>query len=406
MLKKFLFNLTLTIISVFLLYSNAFAYIHKLRNGWYNEDIAGTEKQHVTSITFENETYNKDRGKIYWELDQDGLIAYMDSDTDVVIAIPEDDTLETSFNSNDLFAFYVFNDLSKRDYETGDNGQKVYGVTPDDGSIPIKEEYSKYESDLEEINNLYLLDTYPTEHFDNFFKGLKNLVSVDVSSMNTRFAKTFHCMFMGCEKLKEINMNNFNVENVEDMSDMFRDCKSLVKVRLNNLKTNKLKTMSSMFENCHSIKTLNLNSFNTKNVEDMSYMFKNCFHLETLYIDKFDTGEVRNFEAMFDNCRSLKYLDTSNFNTKSAGHCNQMFIDCQSLEALDLRGFTFTGNVETYSLLTSCSSLKAILISDPVAKRIYGLGLEGKWKNITTNKIYDFDNGSFEQPVAGGYVKV
>lgn len=406
MLKKFVFNLTLTIISIFLLYSNAFAYIHKLRSDWYDENIAGTEKQHVTSITFENETYNKNRGKIYWELDQDGLIAYMESDTEVVIAIPEDDTLETSFNSNNLFSFYVYNDLSKRDYETGDNGQKVYGVTPDDGSIPVKEEYSKYESDLEEINNLFLLNTYPTEHFDNFFMGLKNLVSVDVSSMNTQFAKTFHCMFMGCEKLKEINLNNFNVENVEDMSDMFRDCKSLVNVKLGNLKTNKLKNMSSMFENCHNLKTLNLNSFNTKNVEDMSYMFKNCSRLETLYIDKFDTSEVRNFESMFDNCRNLKFLDISNFNTKSAANYRQMFIDCHSLEALDLRGFTFTGNVETENLLTDCSSLKAVLISDYIAKKIYSLGFEGKWKNITTNKIYDFENATFEKPIAGGYVKV
>ena len=364
MIKKFVFYLTLTITSIFLLYSNAFAYIHKLNSNWYKEEVAGTKKQHITSITFENEAYNKNRGKVYWELDRDGLIAYMESDTEVVIAIP------------------------------------------DDGSIPVKKEFSKYESDLEEINNLYLLNTYSTEHFDNFFMGLKNLVTVDVSSMNTQFAKTFHNMFMGCEKLKKVDISNFNTENVEDMSDMFRDCKSLTSIDIGNLKTDKLKNMSSMFENCQNLKTLNLNSFNTKNVEDMSNMFKNCTHLETLYIDKFNTSEVRKFESMFDNCMRLKYLDISNFNTKSASHCNQMFIDCQSLEALDLRGFTFNGNVETGSLLTDCDSLKAILISDSVAKRIDDLGLEGKWKNVTNNKIYDFSNLGSNKPIAGGYVKV
>lgn len=406
MIKKFVFYLTLTITSIFLLYSNAFAYIHKLNSNWYKEEVAGTKKQHITSITFENEAYNKNRGKVYWELDRDGLIAYMESDTEVVIAIPEDDTLETSFNSHDLFSFYVYTDLTNRDYETGDNGQKIYGVNPDDGSIPVKKEFSKYESDLEEINNLYLLNTYSTEHFDNFFMGLKNLVTVDVSSMNTQFAKTFHNMFMGCEKLKKVDISNFNTENVEDMSDMFRDCKSLTSIDIGNLKTDKLKNTSSMFENCQNLKTLNLNSFNTKNVEDMSNMFKNCTHLETLYIDKFNTSEVRKFESMFDNCMRLKYLDISNFNTKSASHCNQMFIDCQSLEALDLRGFTFNGNVETGSLLTDCDSLKAILISDSVAKRIGDLGLEGKWKNVTNNKIYDFSNLGSNKPIAGGYVKV
>ncbi len=404
MLKKFLF--TVTVISVFFMTLNAFAFAHKLRNDWYDENIAGTKKENVTSITFENETFNTEHARrIYWELDNDGLVAYMDSDTDVVIAIPEGNTLETSFNSQDLFSFYKEHEEDKENYETGDNGRKIYGVKPDDGSYPV-DDYSKYESDLEYINNLYLLNTYPTENFDGFFMGLKNLISVDVSNINTPFAKSFARMFMGCEKLESIDISNFNTENVVDMSNMFRDCKKLTSINFGKLKTDNLINTHGMFENCKSLKILDLNDLNTKNVTDMSDMFKNCTELEALAIDKFDTGEVRNTSSMFDNCQKLKAIDVSHFNTKSINRCESMFIDCIALEAIDLSNFNFTGNVIVENMLIGCDSLKALLISDSICKRFDTMRLEGKWQNVTTKKIYDFDSVNYEKPIAGGYIKL
>ena len=404
MLKKFLF--TVTVISVFFMTLNAFAFAHKLRSNWYDENIAGTKKENVTSITFENETFNTEHARrIYWKLDNDGLVAYMDSDTDVVIAIPEGNTLETSFNSQGLFSFYKEYEEDKENYETGDNGRKIYGVKPDDGSYPV-DDYSKYESDLEYINNLYLLNTYPTENFDGFFMGLKNLISVDVSNMNTPFAKSFARMFMGCEKLESIDISNFNTENVVDMSNMFRDCKKLTNINLGNLKTNKLEDMSGMFENCESLKTINLNGFTTSKVTNMSYLFKNCLNLESVFLDKINTKEVRNMSSMFDNCKKLKLLDISHFNTKSLNNCSGMFIDCASLYAVDLSRFNLTGNVNVENMLIGCDSLGAILISDSICKRFNTMRLDGKWQNIHTKKIYNFDNENFGELTAGGYIKI
>ena len=167
MLKKFL--LTMTVLSVFFMSTNVFAFAHKLTSHWYKEEIAGTKKEKITTITFEENTFDKTHtNKVYWELDNDGLVAYMEDDTNVVIAIPEGNTLETAFNANDVFAFYKIREVDREHYETGDYGMKIYGVQPDDGSFPVPPP-SKYESDLEQINNLYLLNTYSTEHFDEYF---------------------------------------------------------------------------------------------------------------------------------------------------------------------------------------------------------------------------------------------
>ena len=352
MFKRFLF--CLTVLSVFFMSLNVYAFAHKLRSDWYDEDVAGTKKEKVTSITFSEETFDKLHAhRLYWELDKYGLVAYMDTDTDVVIAIPEGDTLETGFNANDIFAFYKIHYIDKEHYETGDNGVKIYGVQPDDGSIPV-DDFTKYESDLESINNLYLLDTYPTENFDEFFMGLKNLSTIDVSNMKTSFAKSFARMFMGCENLKSINISNFNTDNIVDMSNMF----------------------------------------------------KNCTSLEYVFIDKLDTSEVRDTASMFDNCQKLKGVDISHFNTKSLNKCSGMFIDCASLEAVDLSNFNLTGNVDVENMLVGCDSLKAILISDSICQRFNNMRLEGKWKNVTTNVVYDFDNALNLKPTAGGYVKI
>ena len=404
MFKRFLF--CLTVLSVFFMSLNVYAFAHKLRSDWYDEDVAGTKKEKVTSITFSEETFDKLHAhRLYWELDKYGLVAYMDTDTDVVIAIPEGDTLETGFNANDIFAFYKIHYIDKEHYETGDNGVKIYGVQPDDGSIPV-DDFTKYESDLESINNLYLLDTYPTENFDEFFMGLKNLSTIDVSNMKTSFAKSFARMFMGCENLKSINISNFNTDNIVDMSNMFRDCKNLSNVKLPKIKEGNLENISGMFENCESIKSINLNNFNTKNITDMSNMFKNCTSLEYVFIDKLDTSEVRDTASMFDNCQKLKGVDISHFNTKSLNKCSGMFIDCASLEAVDLSNFNLTGNVDVENMLVGCDSLKAILISDSICQRFNNMRLEGKWKNVTTNVVYDFDNALNLKPTAGGYVKI
>lgn len=326
MFKKFLFSLT--VMSVFFMTLNVYAFAHKLRSNWYNENVAGTKKENVTTITLEEETFDKIRAKrIYWEIDKYGLVAYMDSDTDVVIAIPEGDTLETGFNANDIFSFYKENEIDTDTYETGDDGQKIYGVKPDDGSYPV-DDFSKYESDLESINNLYLLNTYPTENFEGFFKGLSNLTSIDLSNMKTPFAKSFAKMFMGCEKLQSIDLSNFNLDNIVDMSNMFRDCKNLVNVELPKIESNNLENVSGMF------------------------------------------------------------------------------INCTSLEAIDLSNFNLTGNVDVENMLVDCDSLKAILISDSICQRVNGIKLKGKWKNIATNVIYDFDNISNIKPTGGGYVKI
>ena len=402
MLKKTIMGL-LFILIILSLQFNVFAFNHKLKKDWYNEAITGVKKEDVTSITIEDSGYDKSKLTTYWALDKDGLIAYLDGETDIVISIPEGNTLETGVDASGIFSFFVFN--KETDYETGDDGIEIKGLEPPDEGYQINN-YSKYISKLESINNLYLLNTYSTENFNNMFMGLKELTNLDLSSMHTQSATSMNAMFMGCEKLKQIDISSFDTSNVTSMDSMFKDCKKLENVNTAGLKTSQLESMARMFEDCDSLTSISLNQLDTSSVNDMTEIFNNCDNLQFVYLDKINTKEVRKCESMFYKCENLKYIDLIKFNTSCLNICRHMFCGCKSLEAIDLSSFKFNGNVDTEYMLLDMDKLKAIIISESMCDKIKETRLVGKWKNVQNNQIYDFSWDSKDKPIPGGYVKV
>ena len=401
MFKKIIICL-IFLISLLSLNNSIFAFNHKLRINWFSEEASGIKKEDVTSITIEDGGYDLNKIGTYWALDGYGLIAYVDGESDIVISIPENDTLETDVNASNLFSFFVFNE--DPDYETSDNGVKIYGLNPPDEGYPVNT-YSRYISKLESINNLYLLNTYCTENFDNMFMGLNELTEIDLSSMNTGFAKSMNNMFMGCEKLNKIDISSFDTTNVESMSGMFRDCKKLEQINIDTLKTHRVLNMSNMFQNCDNLKSINLNNISTGAVRDMSNMFYSCDNLQIINLDKIDTKEVRNMESMFYDCINLKFIDLSHFNTTGVNQCSLMFHNCRSLEALDLSTFNFIGNVKLNSMLSKLNNLNAIKISKYICDNIKDIDLQGEWINVETNTKYNFNNDKNKKPIAGLYTR-
>ena len=399
MLRKFLIVLFFI---VCLLQISAFAYTHKLRRDWFNDDLAGIKKEEVTSITFDDSGYDKSKLSRYWNLDQDGLIAYVDGDTDIVISIPEDDILEADLNASGMFSFFIFN--AEPDYETGDDGEEIKGLDPPDEGYQVST-YSKYISKLESINNLYLLNTHTTQVFDYMFMGLKELEKIDLSSMNTSNAISMEGMFMGCEKFKNIDISSLDTTKVTSMKDMFRDCKNLLTINTKDIKTDNLENMHGMFCNCTSLVAINLNNLNTKTVTDMSSMFESCENLEIVYIDKLDTKELRKTESMFQSCKKLKFIDLSNFNSTGLNNARLMFVNCSSLETLNLSSFKLIGKVDTEFMLQDMKSLKSLSISDSIAEKIQSTRLTGDWKNVATNKIYSITYDLKDKLPAGNYIK-
>ena len=60
---------------------------------------------------------------------------------------------------------------------------------------------------------------------DCLFKECSNIISIDLSSFDTKKVTNMREMFYKCENVKSINLSHFNTCNVTDMSEMFEKIK-------------------------------------------------------------------------------------------------------------------------------------------------------------------------------------
>jgi surface protein len=250
---------------------------------------------------------------------------------------------------------------------------------------------------------------------ENMFYNCTNLISIDISVIDTKDITNMHFAFIECNSLKTLDLSKNNFSNVRnaggafaycnsltsinldtpfpnlesfdfgfydvhsikslDISKMkpqklkymyclFYDCTSLEYVNLNNFKTDLITDMHSVFYNCNKLTSVDLSQFNTKNVKDMQYMFYRCFSLTYLDLSSFDTSQVTNMIVMFHNCHSLTSINFGNtFNTSKVNDMSFMFDNCTSLTQLDLRQFN-TKNVKNMQyMFRGCKKLKSVDIS-------------------------------------------
>ncbi|MBP5456495.1 MAG: BspA family leucine-rich repeat surface protein, partial [Paludibacteraceae bacterium] len=192
------------------------------------------------------------------------------------------------------------------------DGQKVTKVVfdasvADARPTSTKDWFSEFEA-LEEIENLYYLNTEAVTDMSYMFYDCSSLKTLDLGNFKTRNVKNMYGMFAYCTSLTNVPLYNFDTRNVEDMSYMFYECKSLTTLDLYHFNTGKVKIMQAMFARCSSRTSLGLNKFDTRNVEGMSGMFQECPSLVGLDLSSFDMSNVENVAFMFYGCSSLAYI--------------------------------------------------------------------------------------------------
>jgi len=127
-------------------------------------------------------------------------------------------------------------------------------------------------------------------------------------------------------------------QNITDCAEMFKDCKNIISIDLSNLETEKVKDMSYMFNNCTKLLTINLTYFNTKNVFKMKNMFCFCTKLGKITgLSSFNTSNVIDMHEMFYGCESLRSLNLSSFDFTNVIDLKFMLFKCRSLKKLAIR---------------------------------------------------------------------
>ena len=255
-------------------------------------------KQNIVSATFVNNNKVPNNAAESWNVSEDkengGVMAWV---------VP-------SSSDNDKYDLYI--------------GAKS-GVIANEDSSNLFYNFSN----VSEINFNNNFDTSNTVNMDQMFNNCTRLVSLDLSSFDTRNVTSMYAMFLMWDseidvapenQLISINFGKtFITTNVTNMRDMFAGLTKLQSLDLSNFDTGNVTNMYHMFNQCSSLTSLDLHSFDTRNVTTMQYMFLKCSSLTEINLCSFNTNKVIDMMGMFASTPNLKKVYVgSNWTTANA----------------------------------------------------------------------------------------
>lgn len=211
--------------------------------------------------------------------------------------------------------------------------------------------------------DLSTLDTSSVRSFADVFQDCSSLRSVNLAGWDTSSGNNFRQMFIQCASLEELDVSSFETGNVTTFKEMFYGCSSLRSLDLSRFDTSAAITFASMFYNCASLATLDVSMFNTSAATDLSRAFHGCKSLTELDLSRASTAKVQTFHGMFSGCSGLKRIDLSLFDTSSAVSLSYLFADCSKLEAVNVVGINTSSVIDFNHMFSGCTSLASLDLS-------------------------------------------
>lgn len=211
--------------------------------------------------------------------------------------------------------------------------------------------------------DLSALDTSSVRSFADVFQDCSSLWSANLTRWNTSRGNNFSQMFIHCASLEELDVSSFETGNVTTFEEMFYGCSSLRSLDLSYFDTSAATTFKSMFYNCASLATLDVSMFDTASATDLSQVFFGCKSLTELDLSKASTAKVQTFHGMFSGCSGLKRIDLELLDTSSARNLSLMFANCSKLEAVNCAGIKTSSVTDFNHMFSNCSSLTSLDLS-------------------------------------------
>ena len=297
----------------------------------------------------------------------------LDADATIVHS-GKDGALDWSIDSNGLLTISGTGDYTGKEFELGSSySYKMtlpqwyeYKETIKSAVIKVSgiTKTSKMFYDCSNMVSINLsgLDTSQVTYMSSMFEGCSGLINLDVSGFDTSQVTYMGYMFSGCSRLSSLDVSGFDTSQVTGMGSMFSGCSRLSSLDVSKFDTSKVTYMSSMFSGCSRLSSLDVSGFDTSQVTAMGSMFSRCSGLTNLDVSKFDTSKVTQMYSMFSGCSNLTSLDVSGFDTSKVTDMSAMFSDCSSLSSLDMSRLD-TGKVIFIGLMfRGCNSLRNLTV--------------------------------------------
>lgn len=107
----------------------------------------------------------------------------------------------------------------------------------------------------------------------HMFSECTNLVSADLSGLDTSQVTDMTCMFTECAALKTVNFQGVDASNVTSMSSMFNECSSIKSIDLSGINAARVTNMYGLFQNCLSLESVDISSFTGSAITNAMYSF-------------------------------------------------------------------------------------------------------------------------------------
>ena len=211
--------------------------------------------------------------------------------------------------------------------------------------------------------NISKLDTSKTTSLDYAFSGCKSLTEIDLSALNTSSVRSFADVFQDCSSLRSVNLAGWNTSSGDNFSQMFYQCASLEELDISSFETRKVITFKEMFRGCSSLSSRNVSMFDTSAATDVSQAFYGCGSLTELDLSRASTAKVETFYGMFSGCSGLTRIDLSLLDTSSAKNLSYLFADCSKLESVNVSRIKTSTVTDFNHMFSGCSSLKSLDLS-------------------------------------------
>ncbi|MCQ2978766.1 MAG: BspA family leucine-rich repeat surface protein, partial [Clostridia bacterium] len=235
---------------------------------------------------------------------------------------------------------------------------KVYAYLYDDGMLVldgsgnIPGTYSGFEYSASEYKNkitkaVTSINGFAPSRCTSLFKGLSNLTSVDLSTLDlqTNNCTLMESMFSGCSSLTSIDFTGVNTSGVTHMGDMFNGCSSLTSITFgDSFDTSYVENFIDTFRDT-GFKTLDLSGFNTVSVKWMNSMFYDCKSLKSInFGSDINLANVTEMKSMFNGCTCLQSVNIDFSSLVSKVDATSMFYECSSLKKLNLNNLQNKGS--------------------------------------------------------------
>lgn len=157
------------------------------------------------------------------------------------------------------------------------------------------------------------------------FMGCSNLVTVNLSLIDTSKSTSMYKAFYECEKLTSLDLSHFDTSNMTTMKYAFYKCLWLRTLKTKGWNTSKVTDMSYMFYMCPCGDAAS--GFDVSSVTDMSYMFYDSFvhsNVSREFIN-WDVSNVKNMSYMFYSAYLGGDIDFSRWNVSNVTNMRYMF---------------------------------------------------------------------------------